>query len=145
MDQKNSVTKHRRIDYLIGTAALLLVGTFLYPPLQILWPRVHLPIESSLMVPVSDEAGLLPGSSLPFVYQGRRYLAINLNGRLYALSGVCSEGSGILHWDRSRRLLVCPSHGGTYDVHGNVVSGPSHNPLTVLNIRVAGGKIYAGR
>lgn len=136
---------YRRIDYLIGIAVVLLAGIFLYPPLQILWPREHLPIESSLMVPVAEERDLLPGSALHFIYQGQRYMVFNLKGRLFAVSAVCAEKDGVLRWDEPRRLLVCPGHGEAYDVHGNVVAGLSSTPLTTLNISVAGGKIYAGR
>jgi Rieske Fe-S protein len=145
MHQDNAERTYRNIDYLIGISVLILTGILIFPPLSILWPRAHQPIVSSLMVPVADEEDLLPGSSLPFVYRGQRYLAVNVREQLFALSAACSETGGLIQWDEPKRLLVCPSNGGTYDVHGNVVSGLSSKPLETLNIRVAGGKIYAGR
>ena len=131
----------RRIDYLLGTAITLLIVLVLYPPLRLLWSRVQLPGSAYVSAVRLDD--LLPGNASAFSYRGRRYLAINLDGEIHALSAECTYREAVLTWDRQRRQLVCPAHGEIYDIHGGVVSGPASRPLSRLLTRTAGGWIYA--
>ncbi len=144
MSRGNPDNKHGSIDYLLGITILMLIGGLLYPPVQLLWPQRHLPLASSALIPVADEAGIRPGSALPFVYQENPFLLINVGRTRHAVSAICTYRESILRWDEDRQVLVCPAHGCTFDVRGNVLHGLAPRPLPTLNVVLSGGRIYAG-
>ncbi len=78
---------------------------------------------------------------------GRPVMLIRMNGeRFYAVSAVCTYMSVCrLEWQEDRRQLVCPCHGGAFDVYGNVVQGPASVPLRTWPVRRVGGDVYIDR
>ena len=74
------------------------------------------------------------GSHSPF------WLIRTTAGKLVALPGICTHRRCILEW--SDEGLVCPCHGGRFDLNGNVLSGPPPRPLIPLTVTVKGGEIY---
>ncbi len=62
--------------------------------------------------------------------------------RVIALSAVCTHLRCILDFDRDRRTLVCPCHGGRFDLGGNVLSGPPPRPLPTYDVSVRAGEIF---
>lgn len=66
------------------------------------------------------------------------YLVSDGRGGARALSAVCTHlGCGV-RWDAAARRFRCPCHGGAYDEHGAVVSGPPPRPLAPLDVEVKG-------
>lgn len=122
----------------------MFLGGALLVPMELLRPQRHMPLASSSLTPVADEAGIPPGSAFPFVYQARPCLLINLGGKIHALSATCTYREAILRWDEERMVLVCPAHGCTFDIRGNVLRGLPTHPLANLDVVVSRGKIYAG-
>lgn len=59
-----------------------------------------------------------------------------------ALSGVCTHLHCVLHWDAGRAAVLCPCHAGSFDLSGNVLSGPASRPLPVYDAEVQGGEIH---
>ncbi|MFQ5527546.1 MAG: ubiquinol-cytochrome c reductase iron-sulfur subunit [Thermoanaerobaculia bacterium] len=45
------------------------------------------------------------------------------------MSAVCTHLHCVLDWDTQRRVLDCPCHAGSFDLNGNVLSGPAPLPL----------------
>lgn len=48
----------------------------------------------------------------------------------------CSHLGCSVKWDEEGKKFRCPCHGGVYDEHGNVESGPPPRPLTQLEVKI---------
>ncbi|MBI5362538.1 MAG: Rieske 2Fe-2S domain-containing protein, partial [Planctomycetes bacterium] len=63
-----------------------------------------------------------------------------------ALSAICTHiNTCQLDWHEDRRQLVCPCHGGAFDVHGNVVQGPPSIPLATFPVERVGDELFVRR
>jgi Rieske Fe-S protein len=80
-------------------------------------------------------------------FQGRPVLVIHREGgRYYALSAICTHMNVCqLEWDSGRRQLLCPCHGGAFDVYGNVVQGPASVPLERFGVERTGERLFVSR
>lgn len=58
-----------------------------------------------------------------------------------ALQSTCTHLGCRTSYDRRARRIVCPCHGGVFDVQGNVVAGPPPAPLPALPTRIDGGQV----
>jgi Rieske Fe-S protein len=64
------------------------------------------------------------------------------HGQIVLLSAVCSHAGCIVRWRAGEDAFVCPCHRGTYDIAGDVVSGPPPAPLDRLPCEVRNGQIF---
>jgi len=78
---------------------------------------------------------------------GKPVILVRLEGERYvALSAICTHMSIChLEWDEERGQLVCPCHGGAFDLHGNVVQGPPSIPLATYPVEVLRDELYLRR
>ena len=60
---------------------------------------------------------------------------------IYALSTTCTHLGCRTSYDRRAKRIVCPCHGGVFDVQGNVVAGPPPVPLPTLTTRIEDGNV----
>ncbi|MEI8279787.1 MAG: Rieske (2Fe-2S) protein [Bacteroidota bacterium] len=58
-----------------------------------------------------------------------------------ALQQSCTHQGCGLGYDTSLRQLVCPCHGGRFDLNGNVVTGPPPSGLQKYTVTVSGTTI----
>ncbi|MBK7878297.1 MAG: Rieske 2Fe-2S domain-containing protein [Planctomycetes bacterium] len=66
--------------------------------------------------------------------------------RWFALSAICTHMNICqLDWHEERRELVCPCHGGAFDVYGNVVQGPPSIPLATYPVERVGDELFVRR
>jgi len=83
------------------------------------------------------------GAAKFVVHERQPFWLIRAGGdQLVALPATCTHLRCILQWDKERGRLVCPCHGGIFDLNGNVVAGPPPRPLQPLRVDVRGGIIY---
>jgi Rieske Fe-S protein len=125
----------------------LLTGVSLAVPVIgfLLPPRKELS-QPSLMRAASVEQ--VPENSAKLVrFQGRPVLLIHGEAsRYHAVSAICTHMNVCqVEWDASRKLLMCPCHGGAFDVYGNVVQGPPPRPLRTFEVEVQGEHIFIRR
>jgi len=93
-------------------------------------------------------AGELPDNSAKMVrLLGVPVLLVHQGGeRYFALSAVCTHMNVChLEWSRERQQLVCPCHGGAFDVYGNVVQGPPSVPLPSYDVERVGDELFIRR
>ena len=67
-------------------------------------------------------AGRLSGIDV----MGKKVLVVNLEGKLFAIDGICTHQGGLL-WEGKLigNIVKCPRHGSEYDVrNGKVMKGP---------------------
>jgi Rieske Fe-S protein len=56
--------------------------------------------------------------------------------RVRAMHSTCTHLGCRTSYDRENKTIVCPCHGGVYDVGGNVIAGPPPSPLPALATRI---------
>ena len=69
------------------------------------------------------------------------YLVRTGEQEVRALQSTCTHLGCRTSYDRRTKRIVCPCHGGTFDVQGNVIAGPPPAPLPSLTTRVDSGNV----
>jgi glycine/D-amino acid oxidase-like deaminating enzyme/nitrite reductase/ring-hydroxylating ferredoxin subunit len=55
-------------------------------------------------------------------------------GRLHAVSPVCTHLGCLVHWNNAERTWDCPCHGSRFHPDGRVLSGPAESPLAPVMV-----------
>lgn len=58
-----------------------------------------------------------------------------------ALSDICTHAGCTVSYYNSQNQIVCPCHGGAYDINGNVIAGPPPSALAKYNVSVSGNTL----
>jgi Rieske Fe-S protein len=58
-----------------------------------------------------------------------------------ALQSTCTHLGCRTSYDRRSKRIVCPCHGGAFDMQGNVLAGPPPEPLPALTTRIDNGNV----
>lgn len=93
-------------------------------------------------IPVLNESELPPGTGTEIVTADRIIALFNVNGRIYALDGVCPHQGGPLGKGTLRECIVsCPWHGWEFDVRSgqSMLSASICQPS--IAVRVEAGTI----
>ena len=127
------------LGLLTALAAVIPVAGFLRPP------RVAL--SNPEVIEVGSVQDIEVGASKGVLFHGAPVQIVRLGeDRFSALSSICTHMNVCrLEWDRERRLMVCPCHGGAFDVHGNVVRGPPSIPLLTYVVERVGDELFLRR
>ena len=64
------------------------------------------------------------------------YVVRSGDGSVRALDSTCTHLGCRTRFNAQSRRIECPCHGGVYDAHGNVVSGPPPSPLRSIPTRI---------
>lgn len=130
-----------------AAASTLARGTYQAPPR----PRASRPDADSQadasggQADLGPASALSPGDSQPYTDPGSGEAAIVLrrpDGRLYAVSAVCTHAGCTLRY--SRDTLTCPCHNSTFDIPtGAPERGPARKPLATARVTERGGRIVA--
>jgi len=77
------------------------------------------------------------------IVDGKKVLVANVDGKLYAMQGVCSHAGGPLALGvLAAKHVTCPWHGSVFDVtSGKVVRGPAKKDVPKYKIKVKGNDI----
>lgn len=65
-------------------------------------------------------------------------IVINVNGSFKALSDICTHQGCSVNYNNSSNNIICPCHGGAYDLNGNVLAGPPPAPLKKYKVTKSG-------
>lgn len=69
------------------------------------------------------------------------YLVRSGDEDVRALHSTCTHLGCRTAYDRKSKRILCPCHGGAFDVRGNVVDGPPPAPLPSLPTRIEDGQV----
>jgi Rieske Fe-S protein len=58
-----------------------------------------------------------------------------------ALQSTCTHLGCRTAYDRRSKRILCPCHGGVFDIQGNVIDGPPPAPLPSLETRIENGQV----
>ena len=127
------------ITSILGLSAL---GAFLYPLLRYLSPGAATATTKPLTIPLSE---VPVGAAKDLLVMGTPSILIHTKDKGYiALSRVCTHLGCLVNYDKARQVFICPCHGGTFDLEGNVISGPPPRPLPRYTVKVADSDIVIG-
>ncbi len=131
-------------EILLGGVILLIATGILGGIALYLLPAGHLEIpELQPSVRVAREADFPIGASRIVNWGDQVILVIRRDAQAYAaLQGAGPSDECILRWEAEALRVVSPCTYVVYDLHGNVVSGLTHEPLRRYAVFVRGGVIY---
>ena len=81
------------------------------------------------------------GAAKKVIVAGSAVIIIRTAQGFKALSAVCTHLGCLVGWDQARGQIVCPCHGGVFNVEGRVVSGPPPKALPSYEVSVINGRI----
>ena len=95
------------------------------------------------VIKVGSEDSLLPGQA-QLVRHGREpiFVVRTAAGGLVGVAAVCSHLHCVLDYDQAQGRLACPCHEGSFDLSGNVLSGPPPRSLRTYRVETRLGQIY---
>ncbi|MCL4501730.1 MAG: Rieske (2Fe-2S) protein [Deltaproteobacteria bacterium] len=69
-------------------------------------------------------------------------IIVNAKGKGFlAFSRVCTHLGCLVKYYPEQQVFICPCHAGTFDLQGNVISGPPPKPLPKYSVRVEGDNL----
>lgn len=124
---------------LLGSGAAV---SFVYPLMRFLAPPQGAEKQKSLLISKNE----IPiGEAKNIIYNNTPAIVINHPGKgIIAFTRVCTHLGCLVEYEKKSGRLLCPCHAGTFDLDGNVMSGPPPKPLPKLQFRVEGNNIILG-
>jgi cytochrome b6-f complex iron-sulfur subunit len=97
-------------------------------------------------VPVARAADLPPGAVKRFIAQDVEGHIMNIGGRIWALSAVCTHMACVVDWKASDGSFLCPCHGAEFGTDGRQLGGDDYGvslaPLTRIPVQQRDGQLY---
>ena len=121
---------------------LTTLASFLYPLYKFFSPPAG---EAGAKQLVLSKKEIPAGDAKDVVFNNTPCVVINRPDKGYiALSRVCTHLGCLVDYQKDKKWLLCPCHAGTYDLSGNVTSGPPPKPLQSFPVKVEGDSIIIG-
>jgi len=97
--------------------------------------------EKMSLIEVGKTNQVPPGVMKLFQVEGKKILVVNVEGKIYAINGVCTHLGGDLSKGKLEgKIITCPRHGSRFDVTtGESVSGPK---MAFLKLKTKNETIY---
>jgi len=133
------------INLFFGGSFVATLAAFLYPVIRYILPpkQAEALQKSALAAKVGD---LVPNSAKIFKFGSFPAVLVETQeGKLVALSAVCTHLTCTVTYDADTGTLYCPCHNGRFDLSGNVISGPPPRPLETYTVGVVGGDIIVSK
>ena len=117
-------------------------ASFVYPLIRYFAPPAKDERTNTVSIRKTD---LRPGEASEITLHNKPVIVINHYQRGFvAFSRVCTHLGCLVEYDKGQRKLICPCHAGTFDLEGNVLSGPPPRPLTMIPLKVEGDLVIIG-
>lgn len=126
---------------LLGSAASLVGATlaYLFPPSE---------VRSALgpgRVRLGKAEQMTLGAGKLTLVDDEPVWVVRVKDGFVGMSAWCTHKSCVVKWEQESRLFRCPCHEGSFDEHGNVVSGLPLRPLRQFQIGLVDGELYVSR
>jgi cytochrome b6-f complex iron-sulfur subunit len=134
------------VDIFLGGSLLAAIAAFVYPVVRYVLPSRRAGGGSLGQVTAAQVGELAPNSAKVFKFGSSPAILVNTSeGKLVALSAVCTHLTCTVRFDADTDTLFCPCHNGRFDLAGNVLSGPPPRPLETYAVEVSGNDIIVSR
>jgi len=137
--------RRRFINLFTGGAFAATIAAFLYPVIRyILPPKQTEAVQKRVAAARAGE--LAPNSAKIFKFGSTPAVLVNTQeGKLVAMSAVCTHLTCTVTYETTTGTLFCPCHNGRFDMAGHVISGPPPKPLEMFDVEVAGPDIFVSK
>jgi nitrite reductase/ring-hydroxylating ferredoxin subunit len=92
--------------------------------------------QSIIVVGAIDQ--FVPGT-VTAIPGGQFYLACLTDGSFLALSRVCTHLGCSVLWAEEKGQFLCPCHGSSFSLTGEVLTAPAPRPMDIFPIRIENG------
>jgi cytochrome b6-f complex iron-sulfur subunit len=117
-------------------------ASFVYPLIRFFAPPARDNKTHTISIKKSD---LRFGEAREIILNNKPVIVINRYQKGFvAFSRVCTHLGCLVEYDKGLRKMVCPCHAGTFDLEGNVLSGPPPRPLPTIPLKVEGDFVIIG-
>lgn len=97
-------------------------------------------------VPVAHAAELTPGTVKRFIAGDVEGHVMNIGGKIWALSAICTHKACVLNWQGQAQEFVCPCHGAIFNTSGQHLQPDEYKqtlpPLAKIPVQQLNGQIY---
>ncbi|MCL4475536.1 MAG: ubiquinol-cytochrome c reductase iron-sulfur subunit [Nitrospirae bacterium] len=134
--------RRRFLGIVLAVLGSTAAGSLAYPLLRFFAPPARDNKTKSISIRKSD---IRLGEAKEIVFNNNPVIVINRYEKGFvAFSKVCTHLGCLVEYDKGLRKLVCPCHAGTFDLDGNVLSGPPPRPLPAIPLKVEGDFVVIG-
>ena len=141
--QSFRLTRRSLARGLAGGAAALAVCLFGQLALERVSGRERVPAG---WVPVARAAEFPPGGVKRFIAGDVEGHVMNIGGRIWALSAICTHQACLLDWQAAQQEFVCGCHGAEFNTSGQQVGIDNYRtplpPLAKIPVQQLNGTIY---
>jgi cytochrome b6-f complex iron-sulfur subunit len=134
--------RRRFLGVLLSLSGLSALGSLIYPVFRFILPQREISSGTVLRIKRGD---VPQGSFKELVLDNKPVIVIEVPQKGYvAFSRICTHLGCLVRFDSDKKVFICPCHGGTFDMNGNVLSGPPPRPLERINLKIEGEEIVIG-
>ncbi len=140
-----SLNRRGFLDTVLGAGFVSTLVAMAYPVWRYLIPPVSgEPATQSVVAAQASQ--VKTNSGMLFKFGSKPGLLIRTpDGELQAFSAVCTHLDCTVQYKSDTSQIWCACHNGTYDLQGNVVSGPPPRPLERLVVNQRGADVVVSR
>jgi len=139
------VRRRNFLDIFFGGSLLATIAAFVYPVVRYVLPSKRTAVIQN-SVAAAKVGELPPNAAKVFKFGSAPAVLINTaEGKLVALSAICTHLTCTVRYDGETGTLFCPCHNGRFDRNGNVLSGPPPRPLETYAVEISGPDIIVTR
>jgi len=139
-----SPERRRLATALLGTGLISTIVAFLYPVARYLMPVMQ--EESMTAVTAAKVSELKLNSGRIFKFGSRPGLLVRTSGGTWkAFLAVCPHLNCTVQYRSETQQIWCACHNGTFDLNGQVISGPPPKPLEEFEVNVRGDEVIVSR
>jgi len=95
----------------------------------------RMPEEKDTVIVVGSMDDFKP-NTMTAIPRGQFYLACLEDGSFLALSRTCTHLGCSVPWDEEKGKFICPCHGSTFSLTGEVLTAPAPRPLDTFPVRI---------
>ncbi|MCM3881966.1 MAG: Rieske 2Fe-2S domain-containing protein [Vicinamibacterales bacterium] len=141
----SAFNRRRFLDAILGAGFISTIAAVAYPVWRYLIPPVSgEPATQSVVAAQASQ--VKPNSGLVFKFGSKPGLLVRTpDGELQAFNAVCTHLDCTVQYKPDTSQIWCACHNGTYDLQGNVVSGPPPRPLERLVVNQRGDEVVVSR
>lgn len=145
MEDKHEMERRSWFAGLFGVGLFGSIVSFLYPVVRFVFPP-DVPDSSANEVTAAKESDLKPNSGEIFKFGSRPGILVHTSaGEWKAFSAVCTHLNCTVQYRPDLQQIWCACHNGTYNLSGEVVSGPPPRALEQYEVHVRNGEIVVSR
>lgn len=126
------------LDVVLGFGFISTAASVLYPIWRYVIPPASAEPATDTVV-AGPAASFKPNSGAVIKFGAKPAIVLRApDGQFRAFSAVCTHLDCTVQYRPDTSQIWCACHGGTYDLSGNVVSGPPPRPLETFVVKLRG-------